>query len=253
MIKYLIIENEYFAARNLIRIISGLRPDYKPAFCLESVEDAVDLLRSDPDIDLIFMDVELVDGNCFDIVSQVEIKVPVIFTTAYSDFAIKAFRLNSVDYLLKPLSEEAVEKAILKFERFHTGDTATLPQPPPSVPSPKSRLLFSEGDNYSYISTEELAMVQSEDKYVFLHMFSGKKHITDYANLNAVEEDLDKNQFFRISRNLIVNIKLITAVRKHFKGRLKVTINYNGKYSDIVISSARKDTFLQWLGGHKAD
>lgn len=253
MTKYLIIENEYFAARNLIRIISNLRPDYKPAFCLESVEDAVDLLRTDPDIDLIFMDVELVDGNCFDIVSQVEIKVPVIFTTAYSDFALKAFILYSVDYLLKPLTEEAVEKAIQKFERFQAGSAAIVPQPIQQPSSHKSRILISEGDNYSYISTEDLAMIQSEDKYVFLHMFSGKRHITDYANLNAVEEDLDKNQFFRISRNMIVNIRLITSVRKHFKGRLKVTINYNGKHSDIVISSARKDTFLQWLGGHKAD
>ena len=112
MVKYLVIENEYFASMKLIKLMSAVRSDYKPAFCVESVEDAVELLRTGPDIDLIFMDVELVDGNCFDILKQVRIDVPVIFTTAYSDFAIKAFQLNSMDYLLKPLTQDAGSRCI---------------------------------------------------------------------------------------------------------------------------------------------
>lgn len=216
---------------------------------MESVEDAVELLRTGPDIDLIFMDVELVDGNCFDILKQVRIDVPVIFTTAYSDFAIKAFQLNSMDYLLKPLTQDAVEKAIEKFERLRNRMPEAGASTVPSHPVYKSRILISEGDNYFYIPCEDIAMAQSEDRYVFIHTFSGKKHITEYANLNILEESLSSNEFFRISRGAIVNIRSIASVRKYFKGRLKVSVKTGDGAFDMVVSAARRDAFLNWLGG----
>ena len=115
MIKYAVIENEYYSAKQLIKFVASVRPDYRLCFCAESVEDTVELLRSSPDLDLIFMDIELVDGDCFDIIRKVEIDVPVIFTTAYSDFAIKAFRMYCIDYILKPLTEEKIGKALDRF------------------------------------------------------------------------------------------------------------------------------------------
>ena len=247
MVKYLVIENEYFASMKLIKLVAAVRSDYKPAFCVESVEDAVELLRTGPDIDLIFMDVELVDGNCFDILKQVRIDVPVIFTTAYSDFAIKAFQLNSVDYLLKPLTQEAVEKALEKFERFRSPEAEISAAA--VRPGPKNRILISEGDNYFYIPCRDIAMAQSEDRYVFIHAFSGKKHITEYANLNVLEESLSPDEFFRISRGTIVNIRSIVSVRKYFKGRLKVSVKVGEGTLDVVVSAARRDAFLNWMGG----
>ena len=245
MIKYLVIENEYFARMKLIKLVAAVRSGYRPAFCVESVEDAVELLRTGPDIDLIFMDVELVDGNCFDILKQVRIDVPVIFTTAYSDFAIKAFQLNSVDYLLKPLTQEAVEKAIDKFERFRLPETVCSPAASPH-PACKSRILISEGDNYFYIPCEDISMARSEEHYVFIHTFSGKKHITEYANLSVLEQSISPEKFFRISRGIIVSIHGIVSVRKYFKGRLKVVLTDK---SEVIVSSGRRDDFLAWLGG----
>ncbi len=250
MIKYLVIENEYFASMNLIKLVSAARADYKPAFCVESVEDAVELLRTRPDIDLIFMDVELVDGNCFDVIKQVRIEVPVIFTTAYSDFAIKAFQVDSVDYLLKPLTREAVEKALCKFERLRLSSRQEAAQPL-RQDRHRNRILISEGDNYFYIPSDDIAVVRSEDKYVFVHTFSGKKHITGCANLNVMEEELSSEQFFRISRGLIVNIRAIVSVRKYFKGRLKVSVSVDGGGpQDVVVSAARREDFLKWLDGY---
>lgn len=247
MIKYLVIENEYFASMKLIKLVAAVREDYKPAFCVESVEDAVELLRTEPDIDLIFMDVELVDGNCFDILKQVPIDVPVIFTTAYSDFAIKAFQLDSVDYLLKPLTQEAVERALEKFEKFRLPLQGSQSKNPPERHN--SRILISEGDNYFYIRCDDISMAQSEDKYVFIYTFSGKKHITEYANLNVLDEVLSADQFFRISRGVIVNIRSIASVRKYFKGRLKVSVRTGNTTMEVVVSAARREAFLNWLGG----
>lgn len=247
MIKYLVIENEYFASMNLIKLVSAARADYKPAFCVESVEDAVELLKTRPEIDLIFMDVELVDGTCFDIIGQVDIDVPVIFTTAYSDFALKAFQLNSVDYLLKPLTREAVVRALDKFEKYRmTADKSCV-----NTDKPRSRVLISQGDNYFYIPCQDISMIRCEDKYVFLYTFHGKKHITEYANLNEIGDVLCPEQFFRISRGLIVNIRAIVSVRKYFKGRLKVSVSVDGGGpQDVVVSAARREDFLKWLDGY---
>ena len=118
--KYIIIENEYYALKNLNDIISSLRPDYKMTFSCESVEDAIRYFKIHPnEADLIFMDIELVDGNCFEIFENVTIEIPVIFCTAYNQFAIDAFKHHSIDYLLKPLSETQVGQALEKFEKYY--------------------------------------------------------------------------------------------------------------------------------------
>ena len=121
---YIIIENEAFALENLKQTVARLRTDYNLTFTAESIEDAVEYLRMHPNIDLIFMDIELVDGNCFEIFRQVKVETPVIFTTAYDDFAIQAFQVNSIDYLLKPIGDEALGAALDKLERLTSKQTA---------------------------------------------------------------------------------------------------------------------------------
>lgn len=267
MIKYAVIENEYYSAKQLIKFVASVRPDYRLCFCAESVEDTVELLRSSPDLDLIFMDIELVDGDCFDIIRKVEIDVPVIFTTAYSDFAIKAFRMYCIDYILKPLTEEKIGKALDRFDYYrnrpHSDDISAPCEYAREMERqstvlvtggrPKSRILISEGDNYFFIPVEDIATVETEDKYVFVHTFNGRKHITDYPNLNLAEEDLAGDTFFRISRNQIINIGAISSVRKYFKGRLKISVRYHDTAFDTIVSTARREAFLSWLGGGKTD
>ena len=118
-INYAIIENEEYAKRMLEHSISTLRPDYRLVFTSDNIADTVDWLASRADVDLIFMDIELDDGNCFDIFNQVHVDTPVIFTTAYDDYAIKAFKVNSVDYLLKPVKQSELQTALTKMEALH--------------------------------------------------------------------------------------------------------------------------------------
>lgn len=251
-IKYIIIENEYFAFESLKNIISQVNPECQLIFSAESVEDAVVYFKSGSDADLIFMDVELVDGNCFDIFNKVEIDIPIIFTTAYNEFAIQAFKVNSVDYILKPVSEKSIAEALKKFEKFK-------PQSPVinykkladiiSAKSRKKRILLSKGDIYSYVDMDDVAYFISEDKYVFIYTLLGERFFTDYTNLNQVEEHIDSENFFRVSRNIVVNLKVVSGVRKHFNGRLNLTITVAGKSFDLVVSSAKRNQFLNWLGG----
>lgn len=253
--KYAIIENEYFALESLKRIISQLRPDYELAFMSESVEETTAFLKKDQDIQIIFMDVELVDGNCFEIFSQVHTDIPIIFTTAYIDFAIQAFGVNSVDYLLKPISELSVEKALNKYEKTESikrsgSDPSVKAGHPVTRSNVRKRILTTQGDNYSYVDVKDVAYFISEDKYIFLVSFSGKKHFANYINLNKVEEILDSEKFIRVSRNLIVNINSIQSVSKYHNNRLILTIrNPDGKEIEVIVSAARKDDFLRFLDG----
>ena len=118
--KYAIIENEVFARLNLQNIVETLRPGYQLVFTAETVADAIAGISSNSDLDLVFMDIELDDGNCFEIFDRIMVKTPVIFTTAYDDYAIKAFKVNSIDYLLKPVVEDDMKAAIEKFEEHRT-------------------------------------------------------------------------------------------------------------------------------------
>lgn len=252
-IKYIIIENEYFAFESLRNIVSQVNPEYQLIFSAESVEDAVAYFKSGTDAELIFMDIELVDGNCFDIFNKVEIDIPVIFTTAYDEFAIQAFKVNSVDYILKPVSEQSIIEALKKFEK-HKSQSPTIDYNKLagflSGKNIKKRILLSKGDVYSYVDMADVAYFISEDKYVFIYTFIGERFFTDYSNLNQVEEGIDLEMFFRVSRNIVANLKVVSGVKKFFNGRLKLTITVAGKSFDLVVSSAKRKQFLDWFGGN---
>jgi two-component system, LytTR family, response regulator LytT len=250
-IKYAIIENEYFALALLKNIISQLCPDYDLMFTAESVEESVAFFKQETDIQLIFMDIELVDGSCFEIFRQVPIDIPVIFTTAYNEFAIQAFEVNSLDYILKPVTEEAMEHALRKFEKYNilpiqVSVFEKLKDILSEKKKRKKRILANLGNNYSYIDIDDVAYFISEDKYIFLISFSGKRSLTTYTNLNQVEEDVESELFIRIARNVVVNIKAILKIEKYYNGRLLVKIK-NSEES-FIISAARREHFLNWLG-----
>lgn len=250
MIKYLLVEDERFAYEELKRMMQRLRPDYQLAGWAESVEQAVLLLKQGG-IDLLIVDIRLSDGLSFEIFEQCPVDLPVIFTTAYDEYAIKAFKLNSIDYLLKPIEESDLEVALRKFERNSVLRSAA-PQYKQLeqgylAANKKNRFLVQVGDIFRYVETVDVAFFYSEDKLTYLHLFSGKKYIINYS-LDQLETMLDRSVFFRVSRNCISNIKSISKSSRYFGSRLKLHFEPECPH-EVLVSRSRVADFLKWVDG----
>lgn len=245
-IRFAIIEDEAFAARHLQKTIEQLRPQWKLSFTATGVEQSVEMLKAYTDIDLIFMDIQLGDGECFEIFRRTPCATPVIFTTAYDEYAIRAFKVRSIDYLLKPIDEKELEAAIVKFEAMNGEDTADYIGVEKEMH--KGRILLRSGDNYAYIKSDDIAYVLSEDNCVFIYPHHGGRRLTEFANLQEIMERLDGKNFFQPSRNIITSIAAVSGVSKYFRGRLKVKLLADGKTIETLVPAARKEEFLDWLG-----
>lgn len=247
--KYLIVEDERFAYEELKRMMTELRPDYLLEKQTKTVIDTISFLKTSA-VDLILMDIRLADGNCFEVFNHVKVDIPVIFTTAYDEHAIKAFKLNSIDYLLKPFDEKELEVALIKFEHlFHNNSHKADPKSFEQILTGKSkkRFLISKGESYHYIETEDIAHFYSEDGVVFLHTFHNKRYIINYT-LDQLEQQLDRNLFFRVSRNCIGNVKAIENITKHFNSRLKISFLPVCPHQ-VLVSRIRVPDFLKWMDG----
>lgn len=245
----LIIEDERFAYEELKRMMTRLRPDYSLEPQIKTVVDSIVFLKSTV-VDLILMDIRLADGSCFEIFNHIELSTPVIFTTAYDEHAIRAFKLNSIDYLLKPFDEKELDQALIKFENiFHSpspaGSTRNFAQI--SAFKNKNRFLIAKGENYHYVETRDIAHFYSEDRVVFLHIFNNKRYIINYT-LDQLEQQLDKNLFFRVSRNCIGNVKAIENVARYFNSRLKLSFSPECPH-EVLVSRVRVPDFLTWMDG----
>lgn len=246
-IKYLIVEDERLAYEELKRMITQLRPEYILAERTETVEQTISFLKNNS-VDLIMLDIRLADGDCFEIFNHVTIKTPVIFTTAYDEHAIQAFKLNSIDYLLKPIEENDLAKALVKYEQFYKSQQATLDYKhlgETISQKVKSRFLIQRGDSYFYIDAKDIAFFYSEDKMVFLHSFDNKRYIIDYT-LDELEKYLEKALFFRVSRNCVTNIKAIRNISKFFNSRLKLSFQPECPH-EVLVSRVRVADFLKWV------
>lgn len=196
------------------------------------------------------MDVELDDGNCFKIFNHTEIKIPIIFTTAYDEYAIQAFRVNSIDYLLKPVSEDDVERAIRKFESMQMASVPSYREVGDELSRNRQRrrILISDSDGYTFVATDDVAWFEAEDKYVSMVLRSGKRMLTDFASLADVMDVLDPDRFFQLSRSVVASIESIGKISKFLKGRLRVCIESGGVDRTETVSAARRPEFLDWLG-----
>lgn len=247
--KYLIVEDERFAYEELKRMMTSLRPSYLLEKQTKTVIDTIGFLK-DSDVDLILMDIRLADGNCFEIFNHVEVTTPVIFTTAYDEHAIKAFKLNSIDYLLKPFDENELETALTKFENiYHNHPYKSNSKNFEQLLSlkTKNRFLIAKGENYHYIETKDIAHFYSEDGVVFLHTFNDRRYIINYT-LDQLEQHLDSRLFFRVSRNCIGNVKAIENVAKYFNSRLKLSFLPECP-NEVLVSRVRVPYFLKWMDG----
>ncbi|WP_285008206.1 LytR/AlgR family response regulator transcription factor [Pedobacter faecalis] len=247
--KYLIVEDERFAYEELKRMMMKLRPDYLLEMQTKTVIDTIGFLKESV-VDLILMDIRLADGNCFEIFSHVDVTTPVIFTTAYDEHAIAAFKLNSIDYLLKPFDESELETALNKFEHiFYSRSYKSDPKNFEQLLSlkTKNRFLISKGENYHYIETKDIAHFYSEDGVIFLHTFNDRRYIINYT-LDQLDQQLDGRLFFRVSRNCIGNVKAIENVAKYFNSRLKLSFSPECPH-EVLVSRMRVPDFLKWMDG----
>jgi DNA-binding LytR/AlgR family response regulator len=254
--RILIIEDEIPSRLNLQRALSTIAPDLHVVGALGSVAEAVEWFNNHPEgVDLIFMDVQLSDGLCFDIFKSTTVKGRIIITTAYDNYALDAFKIHSVDYLLKPIEGELLRDAINHYRSLATPTSsatsvdyqqlATLFAPKESY---KDRFLVKVGDKIVLIKVENIAYFYSENKTTFLVTDENREYIVD-ESLDAVECKLDPKHFFRIGRSSIISLEHIQVVTKHFGSRLKVQLR-GSRRDDLFVSRARTSEFLEWLNGN---
>lgn len=249
--KVLIIEDEALSAHHLKSMLREIDPDIEITAVLDSIEAALRYFASQPELDLIFMDIELGDGQSFEIFSKINVEWPVIFTTAYQEHALKAFKLNSIDYLLKPINKEELLAAMLKFRKWHAhrgtpnaGVTAMLRDM--NNETFKSRYLAKSGTRLISVSLPEIAYFYTKDKLQFIKTRANQDFIID-RRLDEIEGETDPNVFFRVNRQFIVNYGNIEKVHTWFSGKLKVQVQ-PAAYEEIIVSRLRANDFKKWLG-----
>jgi len=252
-----IVEDEIPAADKLKRYLQKYSADIHVVAHLISVKDAVEWMRSNQEkADIIFMDVQLTDGLSFAIFQQVEVRKPVIFTTAYNEFALDAFKVNSIDYLLKPITftDLAVSLNKLSTLREQLGaNIEGLKRMSESLSDDtkrrnyKSRFMVKLGDHIRSIPTGQIAALYAEGRDVFLVTSDGKKFIIDYT-LESLEDVLDPEHFFRLNRTFIVNINAIREVLMYSNSRLKIILAQD-LAKEIIVSRERVGSFKEWFDG----
>ena len=254
MFRALIIEDEKPAAEHLQRLISQIDTKIEIVLVISSVDEAVTWFRNNPVPDLIFLDVQLSDGLSFEIFDHIDITCPVIFTTAYEEYAIKAFKFNSIDYLLKPVSINDLKYAIDRFtsagNNFRDSYIHALRYKVDHVMklltnNYKSRFVVNVGIHIKTIETGNINLFYSLEKSTFLLESTGKTYDINYS-LEQVEKLVDPAQFFRISRKHIINIDAINDIISYSGSRLKLKIN-NSRDDDILVSRSKLAEFRRWL------
>jgi DNA-binding LytR/AlgR family response regulator len=247
--KVLIIEDEQRAIQKLTRLLEEVDSTIEIADVLQSVEKAINWFLRSPVPDLIFMDVQLEDGICFEIFEKCDIKTPVIFTTAYDEFTLQAFKVNSVDYLLKPIVFGELKNAIGKFKEFHSHKTDTgkldsiLNQLQPRT---KKRFLIKIGEHYKSVPSSTIDCFYIKERYNFILTDSGKNYPLDYS-LDTVEHLVDPGSFFRISRNFIVRFSAIQDIIAYSSNRLKIILTNWTEKDEILVSRERVAGFKAWM------
>ncbi len=251
--KVLIVEDELPAAKRLKKMILAIRPDAEVVNVIDSVEQALLYFQNTPLPDLAFFDIQLADGLSFDIFEQVDLSVPVIFTTAYDQYMLKAFKVNSIDYLLKPIDDEELAFALDKFDRFFAASTVppidrkVIQELIKGVEQPpfKKRFLIKAGQQLTYLRTQDIRYFFSDEGLVYAKTNKGKKHIVDFT-LDQLEELMDPVDFYRINRKFILHIESISKIHPYFNSRLKLELHPTTDL-EVIVSRDRVSNFKQWL------
>ncbi|TAL74321.1 MAG: response regulator transcription factor [Bacteroidetes bacterium] len=248
--KILIVENEMPAADKIVRVLKKIDKSITILGIVETVEEAVNRLQEKPLPDLILMDIQLDDGLCFEIFEIINVDIPVIFTTAYNEFMLKAFKVNSIDYLLKPIEEESLKSAIDKYKKLYA-DKDPFKRDFKQLLNEfrnqyKSRFLIKIGDKYRSVTTGEISHFHISERNVFLSDYQCKDYGVDYS-LEQLESILDPRKFFRINRECIVNIDSIALMYSYSSSRLQLTLKSKEKSDLFVVSREKVTDFKKWV------
>lgn len=249
MLNSVIIEDEKPSARRLNRMLDKLELDVKTT--LHSVEDAITWFSNNPHPDLIFLDIQLSDGLSFEIFDNVEVSSAIIFTTAYDEYALRAFKLNSIDYLLKPIDDEELEAAISKFRNNHSDaklgidmkDLKSLLNFP--VQEFKKRFTVQVGQHLKIISVADISCFYSQNKSTFIICKDARSYPIDFS-LESLDDQLNPEKFFRINRHCILNINAIKDIVSYTNSRLQIKLEHSLE-EPLIVSRERVKEFKNWL------
>lgn len=252
--KVVIIEDEPLAATRLEIMLREYDPEIMVVARHDSIEDSVNYFRHNIHPDLVFLDIELADGNSFTIFSRVQVNSPVIFTTAYDQYAMEAFRLFSIDYLLKPVSQEALAKSLNKFHSMSGLSlfNRQLPELFKKLQQPgknyRTRFLVKSGARMFFVEGDQIAYFSIEGKAMYLTTLEGNRYLVDFT-MEKLQEMLDPERFFRLNRSVICNSRSIKEIKTHFNNRLKVVMKAGGQVDEAIISRDRVHEFKKWAEG----
>jgi len=247
--KILIIENEKPAADKLSRLLKNIDKNIEIIGISETVEDSVNILQSVSKPDLILMDIQLDDGLCFEIFETIKVNIPIIFTTAFNNYMLEAFKVNSVDYLLKPIKEDELCFAIEKFKSIHYSSykEEIFHQLLREINKEyKNRFLIKVGDHYKSITEKEIACFYILEKAVFINTNDDKNYSIDYS-LDYLQNIINPAVFFRINRNCIINIDQIADILSYSSSRLKVKLKNSKSLYDLIVSKEKVKGFKKWI------
>lgn len=248
--RVLIIEDESAAARRLAKLIQEVEPAAEIIGQLDSVESAVKWHEQNNAPDLYFLDIQLADGLSFELVSQLQIKQPIIFTTAYDEYAVKAFKVNSIDYLLKPIDKLELSDAIQKYK----SSLSTKPSELHALVNEllaarkqyRERFLVRKGDSFVPLLADEIAYFYAEEKVVFAKSKQNQRYLIEFT-LDQLESSLNPSLFYRANRQFMLALDAVKRVSNHFNGKLKVIVE-PGFEEEILISREKASAFKSWLG-----
>ncbi len=254
----LLIEDEELTARKLQRLLADVQPDARVAGLAGSIEASVAWLQANPAPDLILMDIELADGQSFEIFNRVAVPSPVIFTTAYDEYAIKAFKVHSIDYLLKPVKEEDLRRALAKLRALkgilHPPADVLPPSlsrllaqlAPPPAATYRDRFMIKQGQQLFSVPVEEVAYFFSRNKISFLKTHQGHEWMVEYT-MDQLDKLLDPRRFFRLNRQVIAGLNAVDKVHLYFNNKLKVQL-LPGFEEEVLVSREKAGEFKSWLG-----
>lgn len=248
--KILIIEDEAMAVQRLTKMVESLDTTAEILTDLDTIESAVTWFEQHQMPDLVFLDIHLADGSSFEIFKTVNITCSIIFTTAYDQYAIQAFKVNAIDYLLKPIKKATLAKSLEKFKQLQSKLSLDYQQILKAIeaknpPKYQSRFLIRFGQKYRIVEVADIAYFFIQDKIVFACTFEGKQYPMDY-NLDKLEMMVSKDDFYRINRQVMARVEAINELYAYSKSRVKVTLQPPIDY-DVIVSKERTSLFKQWL------
>jgi DNA-binding LytR/AlgR family response regulator len=250
----LIIEDEALAVRQLKTLLHDIDSSIHVVGSLDSIESSVLWLRNHPEPELMFVDIQLSDGLSFEIFKQCSVTAPVIFVTAYDEYALQAFKVNSIDYLLKPIEKRELEVSIEKYRKFNPQYSplfqrkelaALLSEFRPNYISYKTRFLVKTGQTFITILTADIAYLVCDQKLSYIVTKEGKKHLID-GTLEELEDQMDPRQFFRLNRQFLASVESIFRVHNYFNRKLKIELKPSIDI-EVLVSREKATALKQWL------